>query len=552
MGIKCHIKGYEKNYEILGAIALYKFIAFEPGTTIYRENMPSTQQIEKFKAKGLEMMESRPEFIGCSFENLKSAMNFHNIRFDLYYESKIVLSNIENNLQFDIKLLTKSKKDISNLAIVTSHFDLHYIPDGLKISGKTKNNKDAYLTCLGKILGKNLSSNPLADPNINYFEVEKKFEINLEIWSKSHQKNKIDRFRYKRIYKGSKFEKTYKFHYVKTWKKIILITNEQLYFKSFFQCPNSHFKCFYVCNKKYNFDRHVAQCIDPKILRDNPECTQTVYGKNFHPLASLINENIIETEPIMQNFLFYDIESLVSKSPETRGKTEILATHNLLSISATAFLNGCITTKTWVIKDSTPKSELEIVEKFLDFVFWAEDIMEPDKNVFRAIEKIDVLIDYERERLESLGRDKSPRLSEMIKSKRSLEIYLQFNVFGYNASKYDLQILITLIMQTLETREYISPTFNSGIKILKKGTAYFSVQFCNIHFKDLMAFTCPMSLDKYLKTWTATENKMVIFCYIKIHYDPNNLRFIHMKSSKQSRRFEIVQYFLRLKNLIVN
>ena len=107
-------------------------------------------------------------------------------------------------------------------------------------------------------------------------------------------------------------------------------------------------------------------------------------------------------------------------------------------------------------------------------------------------------------------------------------------------------------MQTLETREYISPTFNSGIKILKKGTAYFSVQFCNIHFKDLMAFTCPMSLDKYLKTWTATENKMVIFCYIKIHYDPNNLRFIHMKSSKQSRRFEIVQYFLRLKNLIVN
>lgn len=149
------------------------------------------------------------------------------------------------------------------------------------------------------------------------------------------------------------------------------------------------------------------------------------------------------------------------------------------------------------------------MEKFLDFILWAEDSAEPDPIVTRSIDDFKTKIDMEKERLESIGQEMSPKLSLLRSQKNSLQKYLELNVFGYNSSKYDLQILMTKIMQALENRKLIVPGKESMIKILKKGTAYFSLQFHNIHFKDLMAFTCPMSLDKYLKTWTSTENKLV-------------------------------------------
>ena len=46
------------------------------------------------------------------------------------------------------------------------------------------------------------------------------------------------------------------------------------------------------------------------------------------------------------------------------------------------------------------------------------------------------------------------------------------------------------------------------MKILKKTTKYFSIRFEGLHFKDLLNFTCPMSLDKYLKTWTTNFSKL--------------------------------------------
>ena len=109
-----------------------------------------------------------------------------------------------------------------------------------------------------------------------------------------------------------------------------------------------------------------------------------------------------------------------------------------------------------------------------------------------------------------MGNKGQNPLITSLKTKISiLKNYLVLNVFGYNSSKYDLQILMTKIMQSLEKNEKIKPGYKSGVEILKKGTAYFSVKCGNLHFKDLKALSCPMPLDKYLKTWTANENKLV-------------------------------------------
>ena len=135
-------------------------------------------------------------------------------------------------------------------------------------------------------------------------------------------------------------EKTLKFHFVSDWGKLIYISEEEIYFASLYKCPNSHFRCFYQANDKTRFERHMKTCIDPEILRSRPTCIQKEYGTSLHPLQRMISDGLLSEEPYMTNFIFYDIESLVVKSPKVGVKTDVLATHKLLSIAATAFHDG--------------------------------------------------------------------------------------------------------------------------------------------------------------------------------------------------------------------
>ena len=86
-----------------------------------------------------------------------------------------------------------------------------------------------------------------------------------------------------------------------------------------------------------------------------------------------------------------------------------------------------------------------------------------------------------------------------------LKTFTVLPIYGYNSSRYDMNIIFHLI-----TKVYDEPGFNrKSVNILKKGTAYFSVGIGKLHFKDLINFTCPMSLDRYLKTWTSDCVKLV-------------------------------------------
>ena len=52
------------------------------------------------------------------------------------------------------------------------------------------------------------------------------------------------------------------------------------------------------------------------------------------------------------------------------------------------------------------------------------------------------------------------------------------------------------------------------MNILKRGSQYVSLTAGKLSFKDLMLFTCPMSLDRYLKTW-GTEAEKMVYPYTK-------------------------------------
>ena len=55
------------------------------------------------------------------------------------------------------------------------------------------------------------------------------------------------------------------------------------------------------------------------------------------------------------------------------------------------------------------------------------------------------------------------------------------------------------------------------ISMVKKGTAYHTMTLSpelenrvqSVAWKDLMYFTCPMPMDKYVKTWTGTNSKLI-------------------------------------------
>ena len=127
-----------------------------------------------------------------------------------------------------------------------------------------------------------------------------------------------------------------------------------------------------------------------------------------------------------------------------------------------------------------------------------------------ALYLIESSIHEELERLHFLDLDKSPQLTELRGLQNKIYKYNLLNVFGYNSSKYDLQILMQYIIRSLENREIVTST-TSAVSVLKKGQAYFSVSFQDIIFKDLMSFTSPMSLDKYMKTWLGYSAKLVNF-----------------------------------------
>jgi len=44
--------------------------------------------------------------------------------------------------------------------------------------------------------------------------------------------------------------------------------------------------------------------------------------------------------------------------------------------------------------------------------------------------------------------------------------------------------------------------------MLKRHNRYISIKAERLYFKDLILFTCPMSLDKYLKTWGCNNHKL--------------------------------------------
>ena len=132
--------------------------------------------------------------------------------------------------------------------------------------------------------------------------------------------------------------------------------------------------------------------------------------------------------------------------------------------------------------------------------------MHPSTELQRALDEIQEKITAEEERLAQTEEKRSPLLAQLESVRREIEKYAKLNVFAFNSAKYDLQVLVPLLLDSMERRH---EDLIKTVSVLKKGTAYFSISMGDIVFKDLMSFTCPTSLDKYMKTWLGYKSKEV-------------------------------------------
>ena len=80
--------------------------------------------------------------------------------------------------------------------------------------------------------------------------------------------------------------------------------------------------------------------------------------------------------------------------------------------------------------------------------------------------------------------------------------YTRLSCYGFNSARFDLPC----IASTLFT---VGEEHFGEISALKRGSAYISVGFSEVQFKDILNLSSPCNLGKYLKTWGAKENKSI-------------------------------------------
>ena len=165
-------------------------------------------------------------------------------------------------------------------------------------------------------------------------------------------------------------------------------------------------------------------------------------------------------------------------------------------ISYLSFINGNHTSNVWTVADSSAEARLDLAKKFIQFCDSQASLMNVDPRIHATIQNL-----KEWNKDPPAGFDKS----DLFKLSNYLKAMTTVSVYGYNSSRYDMTIIFDLIVKAFD-----QPGFDrKSVSLLKKGTAYFSCQFGSLHFKDLQNFSCPISLDKYLRLWTTDCVKMV-------------------------------------------
>lgn len=177
-----------------------------------------------------------------------------------------------------------------------------------------------------------------------------------------------------------------------------------------------------------------------------------------------------------------------------------LATHKIVSIAIGSNIKG-YEKKCFVRKSSDKTAEAELVESFvnyLDTLYWKK------QEYLRCHFKID---EIEEKLLQEFAMFKARNAvfheyKSLWRYKNYIKSIRQLPIFGFNSGKFDLPVISGPLFNILTER-------GEKPNIIKKGSSYFSVETSQFIFKDVLSFTAPCGLDKFLRSWQAPQVKSI-------------------------------------------
>ena len=391
------------------------------------------------------------------------------------------------------------KKFSNTFKIFTDVQRFYYVPEGIISNGKIFSDiKDIFEM-------KNLSIYKTLQEdfkNCKFVKIESKINVSINVYEKL-KNDSTKNYEFKTLRLGCfSDENVINLHFQRATKSFLYIFDVKKYFENYFQCKNRDSGCMIYYSKKSLIENHEEKCMKVSEIHQKPEIIQKEI-RNFDILIDkAIRLKMIEKYPSRKDFIFFDIESVLPASEYQTNKMRVLSNHKLVSIAANAFINGNHRSEVWVVSDDSYEAETEIVEKFLDFCHDAQSRIQFDDS----LEKIFDFLENHRNNIQ----DHLFELDEISELRQIFYPFKDLSVFGYNNARYDNSVIFEHIIKVLDHRK-IKP---SEIRLLKKGPHYFSLKFLDLHFKDLINFSIPTSLDNYLKTW-ASEFKKLIYPYEK-------------------------------------
>ena len=272
-----------------------------------------------------------------------------------------------------------------------------------------------------------------------------------------------------------------------------------------FPCTKFPGQCTYVTDIQCNLDAHLKSCTNKSKVYSQ----QKAYGKLDHPLDKVI-DNCWLTESFRgyrkKQFSTWDIETLEEDPINfmNDGENEDRQVEGYLKLATIAVASNMegVEPKYFERKSSKPEDEQELVNRFLDYM-----LMLGKKYVQEHVpQEIKTAVDNMNEKLKAeWAKRKSQRNWQMIFKlngfRATLMEYMTLNVYGFNSAKFDLPIILPAIAV------YCNEKSIDLTNPLKK-TGYMTLSVGNLKFLDIMNYTSPVSLDKYMKQWNAPEAKL--------------------------------------------
>ena len=202
-------------------------------------------------------------------------------------------------------------------------FHLYSVPQGIKNYFTTVNE---ILTAL-KIPPRSIKDWEEEEMNFETIsEIETWFDLKIEVWSRVFC-NKQRRILYKTIYTGDiAYSRKVYLHFQRETQTFLLIDDVPTYFEKLFECQTQG--CYFTFKTLKLLNEHQKLCVLSEV-----KVVQEELGPSEKLIEKAEKAKLIPKCGYNRNFIFFDIESVLPSSDTRTEKTEVLSTHQLVSIA---------------------------------------------------------------------------------------------------------------------------------------------------------------------------------------------------------------------------